>query len=566
VIGSLRTATGYVKAAPQVLRGLIASGTVAPIRPDKLLGMLAGVGRSGLTIAMAAATGAARYPDRDALIDERGRLTFAQLDVQSSRIAAALRSDHGLALGHRVGILCRNHRGFVTAIAAVSRTGADMVLLNTDAAAPQLARTLDSEGVQTLITDDEFRPAVRASGFTGTCVLAWTDGPEPGEAGTATEATLDDLARRGGPAMRWPARQGRIVIMTSGTTGAPRGAGRRVGPLAAVTLMAGMLARVPVRSGEPMVVCPPVYHALGLVFLLLGLFVGAPVVLHRRFDPAEAIDAVERHRAGSLVAVPVMLQRMLAGDVSAERRDTGSLRAVISGGSALRPELATAFMDTFGEILHNLYGSSEAAWGSLATPDQLRRAPGTVGTPPPGGTVKILDAAGNELPAGQTGRVFIGNSLRFDGYTGGGLNPVCGPVATGDGSRSVATGDRNQPVATGDLGHFDNDGLLFIDGRDDDMIVSGGENVFPQEVEDILATHGSVADAAAVGVPDEQFGQRLVAFVVRRPGVEVSADELREHVRANLARFKVPREVHFVDELPRGATGKIRRNNLRARL
>ena len=472
-VGSARSAAAAVGGAPHVLRGLVAAGVVAPMRPQTLLGLLTGLGRTGLTIAAAAAIGAVRHPDRAAVVDERGRLTFAQLEAQSARIAAGLRSTHGVGRGHRVGILCRNHRGFVVALAAASRAGADLVLLNTESAAPQLTAILAREGVRTLVTDEEFLPAVRASGFSGACVLAWTDDPEHTE-------TLDTLAWRGGEPVRPPVSQGRVVIMTSGTTGTPRGAGRQPDPIAVLTPMASVLNRVPLRAGEAIVILPPVYHALGLAFLLLGLFIGSPVVLRRRFDPGQALGDVQQYRAGSLVAVPVMLQRVL--ELPAERRrDTRSLRAVVSGGSALRPDLAGAFMDAFGEILYNVYGSSEAAFGSLASPDQLRRAPGTVGVPTHGTTVRILDTDGEPMPVGQVGRVHIASALGFDGYTDDGhtSNNDTGAGDTGAGGQPTVDG----LLATGDLGHFDHRGLLFVDGPDPAMIVSGGENVFPPEVE-----------------------------------------------------------------------------------
>jgi fatty-acyl-CoA synthase len=270
------------------------------------------------------------------------------------------------------------------------------------------------------------------------------------------------------------------------------------------------------------------------------------MVLRRHFDPEDAIATVAQHRAETLVVVPVMMQRILELDEAARARyDLSSLRVTAASGSALPGELATEWMDAFGDNLYNLYGSTEVAWATIATPEDMRAAPGTAGRMPRGTVIRIVDEKGNDLPTGETGRIFVGNEMTFEGYTGG-----------GDKERL------DELLSSGDVGHFDEEERLFIDGRDDEMIVSGGENVFPAEVEDTLSDHEAVAEAAAIGVDDEQFGQRLKAFVATKDGAEVSEDELKAHVKENLARYKVPREIVFVDELPRNATGKVLKREL----
>jgi acyl-CoA synthetase (AMP-forming)/AMP-acid ligase II len=244
--------------------------------------------------------------------------------------------------------------------------------------------------------------------------------------------------------------------------------------------------------------------------------------------------------------VPVMLQRIMElGEQTIARYDTRSLKVIALSGSALPGELATRAMDTFGDVLYNLYGSTEVAWATIATPEDLRAAPGTAGRPPMGTIVKLLDPDGREVEPGAEGRIFVGNEMMFEGYTGGGGKEIVGGL-----------------MSTGDMGRFDVAGRLFVEGRDDEMIVSGGENVFPREVEDLLADHESVVEVAVVGVPDEEFGQRLKAFVVRRDD-RLSEDDVKQYVKANLARYKVPREVVFLDELPRNATGKVLKRELK---
>jgi fatty-acyl-CoA synthase len=205
-------------------------------------------------------------------------------------------------------------------------------------------------------------------------------------------------------------------------------------------------------------------------------------------------------------------------------------------------------MDTFGDNLYNLYGSTEVAWATIATPRDLREAPGTAGRPPYGTVVRIYDEDGVALTEpGATGRIFVGNEMQFEGYTGGGNKDVIDGL-----------------MSSGDVGHFDAEGRLFIDGRDDDMIVSGGENVFPSEVEELLYAHDAVAEAAVYGVEDRDFGQRLAAVIVRKDGRELDEAAVKAYVKRNLAGYKVPRDVAFVDELPRTSTGKVLKRELRA--
>jgi fatty-acyl-CoA synthase len=304
---------------------------------------------------------------------------------------------------------------------------------------------------------------------------------------------------------------------------------------------------IPLRARQSTMLAAPMFHSWGFAHFTLGMALSSTLVLRRRFDPEDTLSACARHGCAALVVVPVMLQRIL--ELPAEtldRHDLRALRVIAVSGSALPGEMAIRVMDRFGDVLYNLYGSTEVAWATIATPRDLRQAPGTAGRPPRGTVVKILDEDGAEVPAGASGRIFVGSEMLFEGYTGG-----------GDKDR------RDGLMATGDVGHFDADGRLFVDGRDDDMIVSGGENVFPGEVEDLLAAMPGIREVAVVGVPDEEFGQRLRAVVSLAPGVELSETQLQDHVRTHLARYKVPREVVFVDELPRNTTGKILKRELR---
>jgi len=294
-------------------------------------------------------------------------------------------------------------------------------------------------------------------------------------------------------------------------------------------------------------IAAPMFHSWGFAHFTLALPLASTLVLRRRFDPEDTLRAVAQHRASALALVPVMLQRILElGRETIARYDTHALKVIALSGSALPGELATRAMDVFGDVVYNLYGSTEVAWATIATPEDLRAAPGTAGKPPLGTVVKLLDADGHEAKPGEGGRIFVANELVFEGYTGGGGKEIVRGL-----------------MSTGDVGHFDKGGRLFVDGRDDEMIVSGGENVFPREVEDLLADHELIEEAAVIGVDDEEWGQRLKAFVVLRNGAQLSEETVKGYVKDNLAKYKVPREVVFLDELPRNATGKVLKRELR---
>jgi fatty-acyl-CoA synthase len=527
------------------------TGILHPIRPDRLVRMARGAAKWGQTVAAACAVSAARHPDGTAIIDERGRVDCATLDQRTAALATAWSAPaHRLGRESVIGILSRNHRGFVEAMVAAAKVGADVVLLNTGFAGPQLGEVARREGVTALVHDQSFAAVVAASGLDLPRFVAWTAGDDAPDAPTF-EALIDRWRDAVTPPA--PGRSGNVVILSSGTTGTPKGAKRNIGSdggpgvRAGISSSLGMITRLPIRSRETTLVAAPLFHTWGLSNFLLCAGFSSPMVLLERFDPEQALAAIERERVGTLVVVPAMLQRILAlPEAVRARYDTSSLRLVASSGSALPGGLAPQWMDAFGDHLYSLYGSTEVAAVAIAGPADLRTAPDTAGPIVPGVAVRLLDEEGGEVrpSIGRTGRIFVRSELLFEGYTGGGTKQVV------DGFMS-----------TGDVGRFDAHGRLYVEGREDDMIVSGGENVFPQEVEDVILTLPSVRDAAVVGVADPDFGQRLRAVVVAGEPAP-TADDVRDHVRRNLARYKVPRDVVFRDELPRNATGKVLRRVL----
>ncbi len=508
------------------------AGLVIPERPDRLARAAVAFGRWGQSVAGLMAAASARYPDRTAIVDEHGSHTYAELWTETNAVAHGLLGE-GVTSGATVGILHRNSYRFISSVVAAAKVGASTVFLNTEHAGPQVAGVVESEGIEVVLHDRELAALVAdlpIQRFDSLALAAFA----------AASSTSDP---------RPPRRTGRTVILTSGTTGRPKGAVRASlgGGVSGGASGAGLLERIPFRVGQTVVVAPPLFHSWGLAGAFMTLGLSGTVVLASRFDPEATLALVARTRADALIVVPVMLHRMLALDdtVFAEH-PTPSLRIIASSGSALGAPLTLRTLDRFGPVLYNAYGSTEVSIATVATPADLKAQPDTVGRPVLATRVQVLDSTGRPAPTGTTGRVFVGSDLRFDGYTGGGGKE-----------------ERRGMLSTGDVGHFDPFGRLMIDGREDDMIVSGGENVFPGEVEDVLQRHEEVADVAVIGVSDEEFGQRLRAYVVRAEDATVSEQELRDHVRGQLARFKVPREVVFVDELPRTATGKLLRRDLR---
>ncbi len=517
---------------------LARSGMVAPMRPDRAARIALNGARWGASPAAGVLVGAIRHPERPMLFDELGCLTYRQVDRRSNALANALRSE-GIQEGDRVGLMCRDHRGFVEGAVAVAKLGADVLLLNTSFAAPQLTEVAEREQAAAIIYDQEFTELTEEAAHERKRFVVWH---EEG----SDEQTLGELIEHGDESpLSPPSRTGRVTILTSGTTGTPKGASRTSTPMT-LDPAAALLERIPLRAGQIVRIGAPLFHAWGFSNFALGMALGSTFVLRRRFDAEQCLADIEEHSCEVLVVVPVMLQRILElPDEVRKRYDTSSLRAVCASGSALPGELAVRWMDEFGDNLYNMYGSTEVSAATLATPRDMRRAPGTAGRPARGSIVRLFDEHGRPVPQGETGRIFVGNAMLFEGYTGGGSKDQIGGL-----------------MATGDVGRFDETGRLFVEGRDDEMIVSGGENVFPKEVEDVLADHDAVAEVAAIGVEDEKFGQRLRAFVVLRSGREASEDELKDHVKSNLARYKVPREIVFLDELPRNPTGKVLKREL----
>jgi len=530
------------------VRGVLATMTrarlLAPMRPDKYLRMVTAVRREGRSIVSGFAISARRCPNRAGFIDELGPLTWRQLDERSDAFAAGLQALPG-AVPTTIGIMCRNHRGFVDALVAAYRIGADVLLLNTAFAGPALAEVLNRENLDTVVYDEEFTATVElalADTPTTRRIIAWSDNPRIHDV-TVEKMICAHTGKRPAP----DERTSKLILLTSGTTGTPKGATHSGG---GPDVLKSVLDRTPWRAEENVVVVAPMFHAWGFGQLVLAAMMSCTVVTRRKFDPEKTLELVDRYCATGLSLVPVMFDRIMALPEEVLSRYSGrSLRFASASGSRMRPEVVTAFMDRFGDVIYNNYNATEAGMITTATPADLRAAPDTAGTPAQGAEIAILDDQYRKVPLGEVGSIYVRNKNQFDGYTSG-----------------LTKEFHDGYMASGDVGYLDGAGRLFVVGRDDEMIVSGGENVYPIEVEKILAAHADVAEAAVIGVDDEQYGQRLAAFVVLHDKAAATPRTLKAHVRDNLANYKVPREIVVLNELPRSSTGKIVRSELQSRL
>ncbi len=518
---------------------------LAPMRPDKYMRIAAAMRRENMGITSGFAAAAQRCPDRPGLVDELGTLTWREIDQRADALAAALQA---LPDGqpHVLGVMARNHRGFVEALIAANRIGADVLLLNTSFAGPALAEVVQREGADAVIYDEEFTDTVDralADMPDATRIVAWTDGPQ--ECLTVEKM----IAEHSGREPRRPSTKNKVILLTSGTTGTPKGAKHSGGADGGPGILKAILDRTPWRAEEPVVVAAPMFHAWGFSQLVFAASLACTVVTRRKFDPEATLELIDRHHATGLCVVPVMFDRIMELPDEVRNSYSGrSLRFAAASGSRMRPDVVIKFMDQFGDVIYNNYNATEAGMIATATPQDLRAAPDTAGTPAGGTEIRILDEDFKEVPTGEVGSIYVRNSSQFDGYTSGK-------------TKNFHEGF----MSSGDVGYLDDAGRLFVVGRDDEMIVSGGENVYPIEVEKTLAAHPDVAEASVIGVDDEQFGQRLAAFVVLNADASATPDVLKQHVRENLANYKVPRELTILDEMPRGSTGKIARSELQDR-
>lgn len=488
---------------------------------------------------------AAGRPDDDAVVFEGRRWTWREADARVDRLASALRREVGLGPGDAAVLILPNRPEMLEAQAALARLGGSAVSVSWRSTASELEYLIDHSGARAVLVEAsnadallEARPRLaRVRDGALIAVGGARDGLVPYEA----------LLRRGRDE-RSDGTEGAVVIYTSGTTGKPKGAVRRF-PKEMVWAVLHVLDEIPLRVDDRHLVVCPMYHSTAFGFIALTMTLGGAVVIERAFDPERFLAVIERERITTTAVVPTMLHRVLALPEATRRRyDTRSLRAIFCGGAPLSGELARRTIEALGPVLYNFYGSTETGLNTIATSEELLRSPGTIGHRIEGNEMRLLDDEGREVPDGQTGELWVKNAMLVAGYH---RDDAATQRSMRDGFFSV-----------GDLAHRDANGLYHLDGRKRDMIISGGVNVYPAEVEEALSRHPDVAEVAVVGVPDEEWGERVRAFVVPRTP-DLDPLELVAWARARLAGPKVPREVRLMEELPKNPTGKVLKRELR---
>ncbi|EUA15074.1 AMP-binding enzyme family protein [Mycobacterium kansasii 732] len=364
-------------------RAVLFSGLLSPPAPVALLRLARELYRGGMNLYTLLAVAAARWPDRTAIIDDDGALSYRELQSMTESIAHEL-SNAGAGAGQPVGVMCRNGRNFVTSVFAASLVGADVVLVNTEFRSTALAAALNSHQIRIILCDKEFVDQIAETGESPTVIDPQT------------------VTTMGGGARPEVVTSGRIILLTSGTTGVPKGVPRTPKVSPGVGVGVTILERTRLRVGSRMALATPMFHGLGFGMLTLTIGLGGTVLTRRRFDAEAALAQASLHRADALSAVPVMLARILDLPQRVRARNpVPCLRVVISSGDRLDPGLARRFMDTYGDVLYNLYGSTEVGIGSLATPAELRAAPETVGRPVAGCPVRIFDRSGRPVGPGS---------------------------------------------------------------------------------------------------------------------------------------------------------------------
>ena len=493
---------------------------------------------------------AANAPDKPALLWRDRRVTFGELDDRMNRAAVGLQR-RGFRRNTSVVILMRNRPEFIEVQGGASRLGAAAVSVSWRSTAKELAYLAAHCGARALVFEADLWPVVEQARkdlpniADRDCIAV--GGEVPGC--SRYEEDFLSAPRPAFTVARGVEEEAAVVIYTSGTTGKPKGAVRRF-PKEALQAVLQFIAETPLRVDDVHLVTCPLYHSTALGFLTMSGILGATSVIMDEWKPEAFLQHVERYGVTTTAMVPTMLHRVMAlGPEVLARYDTRSLRAIFSGGAPLSGPLALEVMDHFGDVLFNFYGATETGLVTLAKPADLRAAPGTIGKAVPGNTIRLLGESGDEVAPGLVGELYARNKMLVAGYH------------NDDGAtRSSMNGGF---FSVGDLARRDPEGRYFIEGRKRDMIISGGVNVYPAEIEGVLEAHPDLAEVAVVGVEDAEWGERVRAFVVRRPGSDVDEAALLLWCRERLSGPKVPREYVFLEALPRNPTGKVLKRDLR---
>ena len=527
-------------ANPKILKRLVEAGVVDARSPLSLVRTLPWLIGRGPSLGILSQMNAYSLPNKPAIHDRDGTFTFAELDMRANRGARMIQS-FGLKGSDRIAMLLRNGHEMIETALAAQKIGVVACPLNTWAKSKELDVTLQSSGAKLLIYDTAHAEQVEKVAPPRMKLVFVGDPSKALDGSFSYEELLDEQADAAIPPLTRDRGSAKVIIHTSGTTGKPKGAARD-SSAAGIGALANLMDVVPYRRDD-VIFCPaPMFHSFGLATVTFATALGATLILPEKFDAEGSLEYIERYQATAASFVPVMLRRIvrLDDDVK-EKYDLSSLRILLASGSALSADLRKAVCQVFGPVLHDLYGSTEIGWVAIAGPDDIDAHPDSVGKPVGGIDVRIFDQDRNPAPTGTTGEIFIKSGILFEGYTSGEEKESI------DGYMSI-----------GDLGHLDEDGYLYIEGRSDDMVVVGGENIYPVEVEEVIQAVAGVSEASVLGAEDEEYGKILVAFYEG----EAEEKQVEKHCKDELASYKVPKRYFRLDELPRTSTGKVIKREL----
>jgi fatty-acyl-CoA synthase len=534
---------------------LRASKVVQPMRPTSIAQFVKGARQTKLGPHVAVMFHAAAHPDKEAIVEygEDGvrRLSWGELDATINRLAHSLVA-RGVRGGSRVALMLPNGSEYLIAQQALARLGATAVQIGYRLKAGEIAYILEnSEPTATIVHAEYVGPMLEArktAGKGGAMLVVAGDvtpgDPEMEDWDRAIAAASPEMPPRlqGGDG-------GGVIVYTSGTTGKPKGA-NRAWRKTGFESVADMIMQVGMRADDRHLVTCPLYHSAAPAFVAIMMSLGATIVLQNHFEPEAALDIIEKERVTCSLMVPTMLIRL--ANLPAEtlaKYDTSSLRWVMSGAAPLTTEAARRFMQQFGPILWNFYGATETGLVTLAGPHDHVSRPGTIGKRMRGNEIRLLDDNGREVPVGQVGELYARNPTLISGYHGN--------------DDATKSSQRDGFFSVGDVGRMDDEGYYYLESRKHDMVISGGVNIYPREIEDHLSTHPAILEAAVIGVPDPEWGETLRAFIVLRNGQQLTESEVVTFCREGLADYKRPRKVTFLPELPRNPTGKVLKRELR---
>jgi fatty-acyl-CoA synthase len=528
------------------------SGLLFEFRPGGLRFAAEHLLKGGRNPSLIFALHGANAPDRTALLWRDRRLTYGELDDRMNRAAAGLQR-RGFRRNTSVVIMMRNRPEFLEVQAGAGRLGSAAVSVSWRSTAAELVYLAQHCGAKAIVFEADLWHVVEQAkkslpGIKDRDFIA-VDGDPPG----CSRYEQDFLAPSGAAVQKLEnnvEEDAAVVIYTSGTTGKPKGAVRKF-PKDAMYASMQFIGETPMRVDDVHLVTCPLYHSTAFGFLAFTALLGGTNVLMDEFKPEAFLQIVERHRVTTTAVVPTILHRVMSLDPAIlAKYDVRSMRGIFTVGAPLPGPLGTQIMDHFGDVLFNCYGATETGLVTMAKPDDLRASPGCIGKALPGNEVRLLDDRGIAVRPGEVGELYVRNKMLVAGYH--------------NDSESTRQSMRDGFFSVGDLARMDRDGRFFIEGRKRDMIISGGVNVYPAEVEAVLEAHPDLAEVAVIGVDDPEWGERVRAFVVKRPGTSVDEGALKVWCRERLAGPKVPRDFVFMDVLPRNPTGKVLKRELRA--